>query len=265
MTEQQSTVAGNTGDGNGARKDPSLIPPAIFNAGGKSAPTGKNMFINGEMADRMLPIDMRQQMVDRMNDLANLVNEARAMANVSMERKSSAVGKGFRNYGFMMAANQSMNNFPQLAPNFVDTDSFNDVVGDYLFTRDVAERLLIITNDVRDIMNIFGNLAFDFALAYYANVRSIAERTRDQTAVSVFETLRRFFIHKRAAEIGEESAENELERHFHDLMHGTRDGEIVVKNQSPTVTGKVHEVIDDTHTHVTQAGHKATEEGKSEE
>jgi hypothetical protein len=256
MTEKKSTGTSNIKDV-AAHTDPALIPAAIYNAEGK-VQNHSDMFISSEMLNKMLPLDMRQELVDKMDELAQIVNEARDLIAHQTGRRSIAVGKGFRNYGFMMASNQSMNNFPELAPNFVDIDSFNDVVEDYLFARDVAERMLSITNDVRDIMNIFGNIAFDFALAYYANVRSIANRTGDKTAVSVFQILQRFFSRKRTPTNGEEPTEKQLERDFHALLHGHRDGEIVVRNQNPTVSGKVHEVLDDTHSPHTHSGLKET-------
>lgn len=264
MKTEQTTAKINVADV-ASQKDPALIPPEIYRAEGAMAQSHGNMFIGSDALDRMLPMDMRQQLVEKMDELARIVNDARAEITNQTGRRSVAVGKGFRNYGFMMASNQSMNNFPELAPNFINIDSFNDVVEDYLFAHDVSERMLAISNDVRDIMNIFGNIAFEFALAYYSNVRSIAERTRDQTAVSVFEILRRFFTRKRTPETGEDPTMKQLERHFHALMHGTRDGEIDVKNQNPTVSGRVHEAIDDTRTHRAQADFKAIEEGKIDE
>ena len=261
MTEKKTTGAGNVKD-IAAHADPALIPAAIYNAEGEMAQNHGNMFISSEMLDRMLPMDMRQQLVEKMNELAQIVNQAREDITNQTGRRSVAIGKGFRNYGFMMASNQSMNNFPELAPNFVYPGDFNDVVEDYLFARDVSERMLSISNDVRDIMNIFGNIAFEFALAYYANVRSIAERTRDKTAISVYEILRRYFTRKRTPENGEEPTEKQLERDFHALLHGHKDGKIVIENQNPTVSGKVHQVLDDTHSPRTHDGLKETIEEK---
>lgn len=256
MTQEKTSGTGNIGD-IAAHADPALIPAAIYNAEGK-VQTDSNMFVSSELLDKMLPWDMREKLVEKMDELANLLNEARDLITTHTGRRNVAVGKGFRNYGFMMASNQSMNNFPELAPNFVSIDDFNDVIEDYLFARDVAERLLTISNDARDIMNIFGNLGFDFALAYYSNVRSIANRTGDKTAVSVFQILQRFFSRKRTPQNGEEPTEKQLERDFHALMHGHRDGKIVIENQSPTLSARRHEVLDDTHSPHTHSGLKET-------
>jgi hypothetical protein len=228
------------------KTDPALIPTAIYNAEGQMLHADKNMFVSSEMLDKMLPMDMRKELVQKMDELVDIVNKARDLIEQQTGRRNTAVGKGFRNFGFMMASNQSMNNFPELAPNFVNVNDFNDVIEDYLFARDVAERLFALSNDVRDIMNIFGNLGFSFALAYYSNVKSIAERTKDKTAVSVFEILRRFFSRKRTPRT-DEPTEKQLEHDFLSLLHGHKDGEIVIKNESPHTTGGEREVIDDVH------------------
>jgi len=242
-----------------AHKDPALIPTAIYNAEGKMATVNPNMFINTAQLDDLFPTTVKDELVGKMDNLVELVTKVRNQITAQTNHRNFSVGKGFRNYGFMLAANQSMNNFPELAPNFVDTESFNDVVEDYLFLRDVAERMLATTNDIREMMNTFGNLGFDFALAYYANVRSIADRTGDKTAISVFEILRRFFTKRRTPEVGREPSEYQLERDLKALLHGHKEGEILVKNQNPVTSGGVHEVIDEVH-----KGHATVKESVEE-
>jgi ribosomal protein L40E len=245
MTEEKTT--GQSNDTLvAAHADPALIPTAIYEAEGKMTQLGPSLFTSSEMLDKMLSMATKKDLVTAMDALFVLVHQIRSEVMAQTGRRSQAVGKGFRNYGFLMASNQSMNNFPELAPNFVSIDAFNDVTEDYLFTRDVTERMTAITNDMRDIMNIFGNLGFDFALAYYSNVRSIADRTRDKTAISVFEILRRFFSRKRTPLSSDQPTEAQLERDFHALLHGHTDGEMVVEGKAAHTTASQHGVIDET-------------------
>jgi hypothetical protein len=254
MTEEKLPPESNAASV--AHKDPALIPTAIYNAEGKMATVTPSMFITTAALDEVFPNTAKDQLVAKMELLAETVSQVRTEITAQTNRRNNVVGKGFRNYGFMLAANQSINNFPELAPNFIDVESFNDVVEDYLFMRDVSERMLSIANDVRDLMNTFGNMGYDFALAYYANVRTVAERTRDKTAISVFNILRRFFTKRRTPETGREPSEKQLERDIHALLHGHKDGEVVIKNENPTLSGKVHEVFDDTHSPRTHDGLK---------
>ena len=103
------------------------------------------------------------------------------------------VGKGFRNAGFMMMANESANNNPQFFPNFIDINDYNSTLTDYLFMRDVTEDLLGITETARAAMNILGNEGFRFTMAYYNNLRNIVATTANGHASSIFNTMTRFF------------------------------------------------------------------------
>ena len=263
MTNEKTNGKDNSNEV-ATQKDPALIPDAIYKSEEKMEHIhGNNTFVS-EHLHKMLPSPEADQLVELIDDLTGVVAKIRDNVNNQLDRRSNAVGKGFRNYGFMLAANQSMNNFPQLAPNFIDINDFNNVIEDYLFARDVSERLLSISNDVRDIMNIFGNIGFNSALAYYANVRSIADRTRDKTAISVFNILRRFFERKGISRT-DEPTEVQLEKDFKALLHGHKDGKIVIENENPTVSGRVHEVLDETHSPHSHNGAKANVEEKIEE
>ena len=56
--------------------------------------------------------------------------------------------------------------------------------------------------------------------------------------------------------MSEEPTQQELERDFRALMRGTKVGKIVVKNESPRMTGGLREVVDDV---------RAKQRGQSEE
>lgn len=230
-----------------ASHDPALIPVSVYGDEHRRAVSGaKTLFINRATLDRSLSISLKHDLVERVDALAAGINQTRTeLVNSLNSQQHSFVGKGFRNYGFMMASNQSINNFPELAPAFIEIDDFNSTVEDYLFMRDISERILTISGDARDIMNILGNLSYSFALAYYDGVRSIASRTHNKTATGVLAILQRFFTRGRTP--GAKQNEMEVEHHLRALMHGTRDGEITVRNESPHSEGGMHEVTDDSH------------------
>jgi hypothetical protein len=196
--------------------DPPLIPMPIYNAEHQPVKVATPMLASSQMLDNFFPSDMREEIAQAVQDLSALVEQAREQLVAQTGRQSNAIGKGFRNYGFKMACNQSINNFPELAPNFVDINSFNDVVEDYLFLRDLTEHTIAITTELRDMMNIFGNIGFDYALAYYANVRTIANRTGNQTAASVFNILRQYFRRRRtpSSNTPTEPTDEELDLHM---------------------------------------------------
>ena len=95
-----------------------------------------------------------------------------------------------------------------------------------------------------DVLLVSSNEAYQMALGYYNTVREAARR-RQPGAQAVFNVLRLFF--NRPRRTGDEPTEHEVERDVKALLHGKKDGEIVIKNERPHLVGGVHEVIDETH------------------
>jgi len=227
------------------RHNPTLIPTAVYSAETKMQNRPHDLFMSSETLDRIFSFEDKNKLVELTEELGAVLERLRDELSRSSDMYTS-VGKGFRNYGFMVGANQSINNFPQYAPSFMDIGSFNDVISDYLFVRSMSERLISLGNDMRDVMNILGNIGFNYSLGYYSNLRTIVMRTNDVAAKSVFEILSRYFK-SRNPKMDGEPTEMQLEKDFHALMHGKKDGEIEIKNERPTVVAGQHEVIDETH------------------
>jgi hypothetical protein len=81
-----------------------------------------------------------------------------------------------------------------------------------------------------------------------------AARRRVPGAAALLKMLQPFFKPTRQKE-EEEPTEEEVERDLKALLHGKKEGEIIVKNVKPTTSGGVHEVIDEVH-----KGHTAIKE-----
>jgi hypothetical protein len=104
------------------------------------------------------------------------------------------------------------------------------------------------------------DLCYRDALRIYASLQE-QSRARVPGATQLFEALQDFFHRRRRA--SDEPTEKELERDIKRLLHGTADGEIIIENESPKVTGGVHKVIDNVHTGRT--AFKETEEAVIDE
>jgi len=85
---------------------------------------------------------------------------------------------------------------------------------------------------------------YGYALEYYGALREAAKRGAIG-AEAEFNELRPFFTRSRNRK--KEPTEAQIERDLHALLHGTKDGEIIVKNERPRATGGKHEVIDEIH------------------
>jgi len=199
--------------------------------------------------EKVITTSDKDELMDKINEASDMLRKIAEQLTDLQTR--NLVGKGFRNFGFLTAANNSANNNPNFVPPFVSLAVYNKIEEDFLFMRNVVERLNSITTDALTSMNILGNEAYNLSLAYYASVRQFAMRTNNPQATSVFEYLRQFFRRRRMPNV-EQPTEHQLERDIHSLLHGKKDGEIVIKHESPHTTGGVREVIDDVHKNRTE-------------
>jgi hypothetical protein len=86
-------------------------------------------------------------------------------------------------------------------------------------------------------------------------------RRGDPVAMELFRTLQPFF--RRPKRSAAEPTEKELERDFHALIHGKKDGKLVIENVKPKLAGGIHKVVDERFTDSGQF--KETAEGEIDE
>ena len=215
-----------------------------------------NATVHTRQIEKVISEEEKSQLMKQINEVSDMLRTIADQLNDLNGR--NLVGKGFRNFGFLTAANNSANNNPEFVPPFMDLNAYNKVEEDFLFMRDVVERLNSLTSDALTSMNILGNEAYSLSLAYYAFVRQVAMRTNNPQAESVFNYLREFFRRRNMPNV-DQPTEHQLERDIHALLHDKKDGEIVIKNEIPHTIGGVHQVVDDTHKT------KIAESGKIEE
>ena len=153
-------------------------------------------------------------------------------------------GLGIRNYGFTQVTFANAMRNPQFVPSYLDMEQFREAVTDFQRKRDIWGWLRQFIQQVRDGMRVPADAAFGYALEYYGALRE-ATRRAVPGAEAEFAELRPFF--RRTRQKGAEPTVAEIERDLHALMHGTKDGEIVVRNERPRVIGGKHEVIDTAH------------------
>jgi hypothetical protein len=113
---------------------------------------------------------------------------------------------------------------------------------------DLRQLMLTLQQFLQLVTNAFmqkADFCYRDALRIYA---SLQEQTRNRIpgAEPLFEALRTFFRRRRME--SDEPTEMELERDIKRLIHGKADGEIIIDNESPHITGGFHKVIDNVHT-----------------
>jgi hypothetical protein len=151
---------------------------------------------------------------------------------------------GIRNYGFTQVAYANALRNPQFVPSYLDIEQWKEAVTDFQRKRDIWQWIRQFSQMVRDGMRVPADAAFGYALEYYGALREAARRAAPG-AQTEFAELRPFF--RRTRQKGSEPTAAEIERDLHALMHGTKDGEIVVRNERARMVGGKHEVIDTAH------------------
>jgi hypothetical protein len=180
--------------------------------------------------------------------------------SLSTVERLRKLGSGVRRYGFIDKTSDVAEENMQFAPRMYDNEELKDLVRQIEDLRNLLLLLEQCSRVVSDQLLVTGDDAFRMALLYYNSVRELSRR-QVPGAEQVFRMLNSFF--RRTRRTAEEPTEHEIERDLHALMHGKKDGKIVIEHEAPHVSGGIHTVVDETHK---PAGHwKEKAEGEIEE
>jgi hypothetical protein len=153
-------------------------------------------------------------------------------------------GSGIRRYGFIDTVSDLVLSNPEYSPQFLNETTLKNLLRNIEELRDASAKIQQIARTNSDLLLKISDEAYLFSLMYYNTVRDAAKK-RIPGAEAIYRLLQPFF--KRSRRPGEEPAEPEVERDVHALMHGAKDGKIVIENESPHMTGGKHVVLDETH------------------
>jgi len=167
-------------------------------------------------------------------------------------------GPGIRRYGFIDKTSDLALANQQFAPALFDADDLKDLVRNIELTRNLLNYLQQYARLTQDCLLVLGDQAYSMALLYYQAVRELARRNVPG-AEMVFRALEPFFRHRRPT--GEEPpTEPEVERDVRALLHGRKEGEIIIRNEADRVIKGNRTVIDETHK--AKGAFKSTEKGE---
>jgi hypothetical protein len=159
-----------------------------------------------------------------------------------------------RNYGFISKAWDIARDNPEFVPPNFSMSEMQQHIQLFEQVRQLTMVLEQFQHAATDYLMITSDNAYRDALRIYGSLR---EQTRGRVpgAQALFDELLQYFTLHRRGRVGAEPTEKELERDFHSLIHGHKEGEIIIKNESPHVSGGVRTVVDDVH-----SGHAAIKE-----
>jgi hypothetical protein len=169
------------------------------------------------------------------------------------------IGPGTRNYGFIDKVSDLAAANPNYA-HFFNIDDLKNCVRNIEICREIVILLQAFARLVTNTMMIYSDDAYSMALNYYNMVKEMSKQG-DPEAIELYRDLKTYF--KRSKHSSAEPTERELERDIHSLIHGTKDGEVIIKSKSPKMTGGMRKIVDDVHKN--RAGFKESENGEIED
>ena len=181
------------------------------------------------------------------DDLASALRTFRdntSEATISDSERRRLLGSGVRRYGFIDKVSDIAQANSDFVPPFLNLAALKELIRQIETLRNISTTLQQLVRLNGDLLLTTGDTAFRMALLYYNTVRD-ASRGRVPGAQAVFRDLQLFFQRPRRGSA--EPTEAELERDVKALLHGKKDGKIVVENEKPHMVGGKHVVVDEVH------------------
>jgi hypothetical protein len=151
-------------------------------------------------------------------------------------------GVGIKKRGFIETAYVLAVRNPEFLPHWLTVTKFRADDTYFMNFRSMVDLAEQIRELLWNITIEASDVAYTDALEFYASVREAAKRRVD-AAESPFNELAAFFKSRGTRE--GEPTEKQVKRDLNALLHGKRDGKIVVENIKPKVTEGKHKVIDE--------------------
>jgi len=170
-----------------------------------------------------------------------LTDAGKLGSNLTGKERQRLFGAGVKNYGFIEKAYDVARENPEFMTPHLNIENLAEGLQDFENIRQLVFELEQYLQAAANVMLIESDLHYRNALRIYGSLQEQA-RNRVDGAEPLFEALRTFF-HRRKRN-RDEPTEKQLEKDVKKLLHGKADGEIVIKNVSPKVSGGVHKIVD---------------------
>jgi hypothetical protein len=189
--------------------------------------------------------DVMEELRDESGALESKIQDLIAEALTGMNRhQKNSVGDirlGLVNDVFRIA--QDNHNFN---PAGFNSEYFMHLIAQLDFIAQVVTNLNSALRLMRDINIVTGDAAYGMALLYYRNIQVLAER-RIPGAEAVYRQLRTHFRNRRPSSTSAEPTDKQLLKDVKAIMHGRKDGKIVIEGEAPHMTKGKRVVVDDVH------------------
>jgi len=202
------------------------------------------------MAESFFTINTTESMLDEaFNTIKSLkiqMIEWTSGPELSFTQRRILQGASQRRYGFIDEISDVMGSNPQFIPSNIIDSEYKEDIRKFEIIRNINIALKQILRKTEDIQLVMADNLYRQALSYYGVVRDAALR-RVEGAQVLFNQLREFFRNRRNKRFDEQPTEAKALKDARALLHGHKDGEIIIENERPHLVGGKHLIVDETH------------------
>jgi hypothetical protein len=164
--------------------------------------------------------------------------------DLTLGQRRRKVGAGIKNYGFIVKTAELAVENPQFASLF-NLTVLQNCISNFDESRNINILLQAMMRQTSNSMLTYSDEAYSLSLLFYNSVRELARRGVPD-AITLFRQLQPFFRNHRTSREGKEPTEVEIMHDAKALMKGTKDGEIIIKNERPKTVGGKRTIVDET-------------------
>ena len=184
-----------------------------------------------------------QQTLNAVKEMQTTMKLFTQSRGLSVADRRSLRGAGVSRYGFIDKVSDIAEVNTMFTPPFYNSAVMKDRLRKIELLRNISVAFQQMQRLTDDQLLIESDAAYQLALGFYNTVREASHR-RQAGAQTVFKMLRPFF--RRKPRHNAEPTQAEVERDVRALLHGRKDGKVIVENERPHLVKGKHVVIDET-------------------
>jgi len=171
------------------------------------------------------------------------------------------ISSSVRNIGFIQASYLSAEGHHEFLPSYLSIEKYTEDKDDFERKRTLLSALNDLAQEVSDSMLVASDVVYRDSLAYYNTLKE-ADKQRIAGAAVEYNALKSYFA--RTKQSSDQPTEAQLERDFHALLHGTKEGKITVEKDIPDAAKATLKVEDTAHSPREVIDETVTEKIKTE-
>jgi hypothetical protein len=227
----------------------------------KAAPSSDVTALGSGIYEQLIPLLPASDMEDIIGGVKSNMSDFEDItkSNLTTAQRRRKIGPGTQNYGFVDKVSD-LAEVNLKYTSFFGITNLKNCIRNVETCRDLAIALLAFYRIATNAMLIYSDDAYSMALIFYNLVKEMS-RQGDPVAIELYRDLKTHFKKKKRG--SDEPTEMEIERDARALLHGKKDGRIVIENITPKKTSGLHKVVDETFKG--KAAFKETDEGGIDE